>query len=161
MVTSIWRNEDVSLWDDVDTFSNDIMKIIGKHLSLPVELFEVTRKWEPAVHVELEMSCNERKIDSFSIKYSEFDIPNHIEEFGLSISYEEVLDILNKSDAPGLADAIKDYLLSIDIIEGGATGFDLILSEYKIHHLNVYGSDEIPLKDWLSERKDIKITSFA
>ncbi|MDA7926749.1 hypothetical protein N9B21_01800 [Verrucomicrobiales bacterium] len=162
LVTSIWRNEDVSLWDDIGTFSNDIMKIIGTHLSLPHELFEVSQKWDPAVFVELEMSCNDRKVDSFSIKYSEFDIPTSIEEFGLSISYEEVLDIINKGDTPGLADAIKDYVLGIlDADDEEATGFDLTLSEFNIQHLHIYSSDQISLKDWLSEREDIKVASLA
>ena len=158
LVTSIWRREDVSLWDDIGTFSNDIMKIIGTHLSLPVELFE----GESAVFVELKMSCNERKVDSFSIKYSDFDIPDTIEDFGLAISYEEVLDIINKGDTPGLADAIKDYVLGIlDANDEEATGFDLTLSESNIEHLHIYSSDQLPLKDWLSEGKDIKITSFV
>jgi hypothetical protein len=162
LVTSIWRNEDVSLWDDIRTFSNDIMKIIGTHLSLPVELFDVSQEYEPAVFVELKMSCNDRKVDSFSIKYSDFAIDDHIDELGLSISCEEVLDIINKGDTPGLADAIKDYVLGIlDADDEEATGFDLSLSEYNIEHLNIYSSDQIPLKDWLSEREDIKITSLA
>ena len=162
LVTSIWRNEDVSLWDDILTFSNDIMKIIGTHLSLPVELFDVSQEYEPAVFVELEMSCNERKVDSFSIKYSDFGITDSIEEHGLSISYEEVMDIINKGNAPGLADAIKDYVLGIlDADDEEATGFNLTLSEYNIQHLHIYSDDQIPLKDWLSERKDIKVPSFA
>ena len=162
LVTSIWRNEDVSLWDDVGTFSNDIMKIIGSHLSLPVELFEVSAEWDSAVFVKLKMSCNDRKVDSFSIKYSDFDIPDRIEEIGLSISYEEVLKIIDKGDTPGLADAIKDYVLGILYADDDeATGFDLSLSEYNIEHLNIYSSDQIPLKDWLSEREDIKITSLV
>ena len=112
--------------------------------------------------VELKMSCNDRKVDSFSIKYSDFDIPDRIEEIGLSISYEEVLKIIDKGDTPGLADAIKDYVLGILYADDDeATGFDLSLSEYNIEHLNIYSSDQIPLKDWLSEREDIKITSLA
>lgn len=150
------------MWDDIGTFSNDIMKIIGTHLSLPVELFDVSQEYEPAVFVELKMSCNDRKVDSFSIKYSDFAIDDHIDELGLSISYEEVLDIINKGDTPGLADAIKDYALGIlDADDEEATGFNLTLSEYNIEHLNIYSSDHIPLKDWLSERKDIKVASFA
>jgi hypothetical protein len=161
LVTSIWRNEDVSLWDDIHTFSNDIMKIIGTHLSLPVELFDVSQEHAPAIFVELKMSCNDREVDSFSIKYSDFSIYERINELGLSISYEEVTDIINKGDAPGLADAIKDYVISLAVIEGRETGFDLTLSEYIIYHLDVYGSDQIALKDWLSEREDIKVTSFT
>jgi hypothetical protein len=161
LVTSICRNEDVSLWDNVGTFSNDIMKIIGSHLSLPVELFEVSQKWEPAVFVELEMSCDDREVDSFNIKYSDFYITDTIEEFGLSISCEEVLDIINKGDTPGLADAIKDYVLGILDADDEATGYDLSLSEYNIQHLHIYSSDQISLKDWLSEREDIKVASFA
>jgi hypothetical protein len=162
LVTSIWRSEDVSLWDNVSTFSNDIMKLIGSHLSLPHELFEVSPKWDPAVFVELEMSCNDRKVDSFSIKYSDFDITDKIEDFGLSISCEEVMGIINKGDTPGLADAIKDYVLGIlDADDEEATGFDLTLSEFNIQHLHIYSDDQIALKDWLSEREDIKVTSFT
>jgi hypothetical protein len=162
LVTSIWRNEDVSLSNDIVTFSRDIMKIIGSHLSLPVELFEVSPEWDSAVFVKLKMSCNDRKVDGFSIKYSDFGISETIEEIGLSISYEEVSKIIDKGDTPGLADAIKDYVLGIlDADDEEATGFNLSLSEYNIERLNIYSSDQIPLKDWLSEREDIKITSLA
>ncbi|MBT8037271.1 MAG: hypothetical protein KJO21_06970 [Verrucomicrobiae bacterium] len=157
LVTQVSRSEELDLWDQVDTFSNEIMKIIGTHLALPVELFENSRGWEPSVFVNLKMSCLEGEVKSFSIECSDFDIEDCIDRHSLKISLEEVMGIIEDGSALGVADAIKDYVLGINVHDFESTGFDLTLDEYKIYHLYVYGCDQIHLKNMLGENDVLKI----